>query len=164
MRVLLGLGGNLPATGVAFTKTLQHLAERGWLRDVSAVWRTPAVGPPQEDYFNAAVVVDVPCHPLDLLAHCLQLERQAGRDRRRETRWGPRVLDIDLLLAGGVVLVHPHLIVPHPHLHQRPFALLPACQVAGEWFHPRQLLTVRELANKVGRAGCEPVALAGWPV
>lgn len=164
MLVLLGFGGNQPGTAEAFLRALHHLARYGGLGAVSRVWKTPAIGPPQPDYLNAAAVLAVALHPVGLLDVCQGLEVRAGRDRRTEQRWGPRVLDVDLLIAQEVVLVHPRLLLPHPLLHQRAFALLPACEVAAEWRHPRFFATLGELLSAVDTAGCSTVRLPGWPV
>lgn len=161
--MLIGLGGNLPGTGAAFLHALRDFQGQGLLRAASRVWLTPAVGPPQPDYLNAAVVVDLPYHPLRLLASCQRLEEEAGRHRRNELRWGPRVLDVDLLLAPNLVLVHPCLELPHPRLPQRAFVLLPACEVASDWRHPRLGTTLAELLTTVDTRGCVPLNLPGWP-
>ncbi len=163
MLILLGFGGNLPGTGEAFCQALRHLAAYAHLGAVSRVWTTAAIGPPQANFFNAAVIVETRKHPLFLLELCQQLEAKAGRDRRSEPRWGPRVLDLDLLLAPDVILLHPRLSLPHPLLHQRAFALLPACEVAGDWLHPRRHATLRQLLTTVDTGGCSPVQLPGWP-
>jgi len=68
-----------------------------------------------------------------LLAELLRIEREAGRDRGTQSeRWGPRALDLDLLLYGDAVIAHPGLCVPHPHLHERAFVLVPLAEVAPE--------------------------------
>jgi 2-amino-4-hydroxy-6-hydroxymethyldihydropteridine diphosphokinase len=161
--VLLGFGGNRPGSGEAFCQALRHLASCARLDAVSRAWKTAAVGPPQPDYLNAAVVLELHTHPLHLLEVCQHLEAQAGRDRRTEPRWGPRVLDLDLLLVPDVVLVHPRLSLPHPRLHQRAFALLPACEVAGDWFHPRRHTTLHQLLSALDPGSSAPVHLPGWP-
>jgi 2-amino-4-hydroxy-6-hydroxymethyldihydropteridine diphosphokinase len=161
--LLLGLGGNLAGTPEALLGAIHHLELHAELRAVSRVWRTPAMGPPQGEYLNAAAVVEVQTHPLVVLQLCQRLEALAGRDRRREQRWGPRVLDLDLLLAPGVVLQHPDLLLPHPALHQRAFALAPGCEVAADWQHPRLFVTLAELLRRVDTTGCSPVQLPGWP-
>lgn len=163
MLVLLGLGGNLPGTPEAFRQALHRLEQHTCLRAVSRVWRTAAVGPPQPDYLNAAAVVEVQTHPIGLLDLCQSLEALAGRDRRAEQRWGPRVLDLDLLLAPGLVVRHPQLSLPHPRLHQRAFVLAPACEVAGQWRHPHRLATLAELLRSVDVSACSPVRIPGWP-
>lgn len=163
MYILVGFGGNLPDTAEAHRCALRLLTRHARVRAVSRIWKTPAVGPPQPDFLNAAVVVEINTHPLALLAACQRLEALAGRDRRTEQRWGPRVLDLDLLLARQVVMVHPRLVLPHPRLHQRTFALLPACEVAGDWWHPRRHATLRQLLAALPADCSAPLSVPGWP-
>jgi len=147
VRVVLGLGGNMGDSRIAFSECLLALAAEGRIIAVSRLWHTRAVGPPQPDYLNAAVLIEWPAGPRALLARCLELEAMAGRDRSAEVRWGPRVLDIDLLLAEKVVCRGPMLTLPHPRLHERRFALEPAAEVAPDWTHPLLGRTVLELAE-----------------
>jgi 2-amino-4-hydroxy-6-hydroxymethyldihydropteridine diphosphokinase len=126
---------------------------------VSSLWRTRAVGPAQADYLNAAALIEWPGPPRELLDHCLELEGAAGRDRSGGDRWGPRTLDLDLLLARGVVCRGPTLELPHPRLHLRRFALEPAAEVAGSWVVPTIGRTVEELAERSREA--EPDAIVG---
>ena len=148
LRVILGLGGNLGDVRDSFVNALGALSDIGRVGAVSRVWRTRAVGPPQPDYLNAAAVVEWPSSPRQLFARCLELERAAGRDRNREERWGPRALDIDLLLADSFVSVGPVLKMPHPRFHERRFALEPAAEIAPEWMHPLLGRTVAKLAEE----------------
>ena len=136
MRVVVGLGGNLGAPRDAFEQALQGLAAVGRVQARSGLYRSRAVGPPQPDYLNAAALLDTSCDLRSLLALCHELEAAAGRDRKREPRWGPRPLDLDLLIADGVVCRGPRLTLPHPRLLERAFALVPAAEVAGAWVHP----------------------------
>jgi len=95
---------------------------------VSSLWETaPVGGPPQDDYLNAVVIVDTVMAPRPFLAACLDLERVAGRERRE--RWGPRPLDLDLLLYGDAVIDAPGLRVPHPGITHRRFVLAPLAEV-----------------------------------
>ncbi len=149
MRVLLSLGGNQGQVSQAFAAALAALAGRFPLGARSSLWRSAPLGPPQPDYLNAAVLLEVDVHPLRLLALCHHLEAQAGRDRRNETRHGPRPLDLDLLLAESLVLEGPALTLPHPRLAERRFALLPAAEVAPTWRHPRLHTTLEELARRL---------------
>ena len=149
MRVLLGLGGNQGNVAEAFAAALAALAKRFPLGECSSLWRSAALGPPQPDYLNAAVLLHVDVHPLRLLAFCHHLEARAGRDRQREIHHGPRPLDLDLLLAESVVVEGPALTLPHPRLGERRFALLPAVEVAPTWRHPRLHATLEELARQL---------------
>ncbi len=147
LRVVLGLGGNLGDPGSAFAVALNAFADEGWIIATSRLWKTTAVGPEQPDYLNAAAVIHWPGGPRALLERCRALESEAGRDRSTEERWGPRVLDLDLLLAEGLVCCGPKLELPHPRFHERLFALEPAAEVAPEWLHPILGRTVTELAE-----------------
>ena len=148
LRVVLGFGGNLGDPAAAFAGALDALADEGWVIATSRLWQTRAVGPAQPDYLNAAAVVHWSGGgPRALLSRCRALEIEAGRDRTSEERWGPRVLDLDLLLAEGVVCAGPDLQLPHPGFHERRFALEPAAEVAPEWIHPLLGRSVLELAE-----------------
>jgi len=147
MRLIIGFGGNLGDPATAFAGALDALADEGWVLSTSQLWQTRAVGPAQPDFLNAAAVFHWPGDLSALLARCRELEFAAGRDRTTEERWGPRVLDLDLLLADGVVCRGPELEIPHPRFHKRRFALEPAAEVAPEWVHPLLGRSVSELAD-----------------
>ncbi len=92
----------------------------------SSIWETAPIGPDQPDYLNAVIVLSTIIGPRPLLEQCVALEREAGRVRRE--RWGPRVLDLDLLLYGGARLESPGLTVPHPRMVERRFVLAPLAE------------------------------------
>jgi 2-amino-4-hydroxy-6-hydroxymethyldihydropteridine diphosphokinase len=100
----------------------------------SRVYETAPVGPPQPDYLNAALLVEYEQSHLDLFDALLRIEIDLGRIRRE--RWGPRIIDLDVLLIRGVALVDARLVVPHPHLEERAFALLPLLDVWPDAVHP----------------------------
>jgi 2-amino-4-hydroxy-6-hydroxymethyldihydropteridine diphosphokinase len=147
VRLLIGLGGNQGAAYGAFSAAVAALAARVEVLSRSAVWRSEAHGPPQPDYLNAAVLVETGAHPSEVLALCRCIEADAGRDRTRELRWGPRPLDLDLLMAPGLVIETPALTLPHPRLAERLFALVPAAELAPDWVHPRLHRTLAALAG-----------------
>lgn len=147
MRILIGLGGNLGDAKTSIAAAVAQIGARFEVCRVSWVWRTAPVGPAQPDFLNAAMVVEAQAHPLQLLAACRLVEAAAGRDRCSEIRWGPRLLDLDLLIAEGVVIESPALTLPHPRLAERRFALLPACELVPEWVHPRLHGTLAQLAE-----------------
>jgi len=148
LRVLIGLGSNLGKPRAAFAQALEALAGVGRVTAVSQLWRTRPIGPSQPDFLNAAALLDWPAGPRSLLDRCRELEAVAGRDRAREEPWGPRTLDLDLLLATSAVCRGPVLELPHPRLHERRFALEPAAEVAPNWVHPLLGRTIEALAEE----------------
>ena len=157
IQVVIGLGGNLGDPVRAFTTALNEFSARGARVSVSRLWRTRPLGPKQPDYRNAAVLIGWPGGLSNLLATCRDLETAAGRDRTTEQRWGPRVLDLDLLLARDLVWRGPELVLPHPRLHKRAFALVPAAELVPDWVHPLVGRTIGELAAEARRS--DPSAL-----
>jgi 2-amino-4-hydroxy-6-hydroxymethyldihydropteridine diphosphokinase len=151
MRVVLGLGGNVGDSRRFFSDCLISLAADGLIMAVSRLWRTRAVGPSQPNFLNAAALIDWPAGPRSLLRRCRELEALAGRDRTQEERWGPRILDLDLLIAASVVCRGPHLEIPHPRLHERRFALEPAAEIVADWVHPALGLTIEALVEAARR-------------
>ena len=135
----VGLGGNVgdaaAALRIAFAE-LDTLPETRVLR-ASKLYRTPAWGvEDQPDFVNAAAMLDTGLGARPLLDHLLEIERAHGRERSADGRWGPRTLDLDLLLYGDAAIDEPGLRVPHPHLHERAFALLPLAEIAPETVIP----------------------------
>ncbi len=130
----VGLGGNLGDVATAIEQAcaaLDSLPATRVLRR-SRLYRTPAWGmTAQPDFINAAALLSTRLAPAALLAELLRIEREAGRNRDAQSgRWGPRALDLDLLLYGDVVIAQPGLSVPHPHLHERAFVLVPLAEIA----------------------------------
>ncbi|MFD0737925.1 2-amino-4-hydroxy-6-hydroxymethyldihydropteridine diphosphokinase [Lysobacter koreensis] len=135
----VGLGGNVgdaAATLRAALRALDGLAGTRLLR-ASRLYRTPAWGvTAQADFVNAVAMLETRREPQDLLAELLSIERGAGRDRSGDDRWGPRTLDLDLLLHGDTLIDEPGLHVPHPHLHERAFVLVPLLEIAPDLVVP----------------------------
>jgi len=163
MRLLLGLGGNLGDVAAAFAGAAAALSAHGRVVAASRVWRSAAVGPPQPDFLNAALLYETGDDAWRVLARAQRLECAAGRERERAVRWGPRQLDVDLLLAPGVVVESPALVLPHPRLAARRFALLPAAEVAPDWVHPRLRATLAELAARLDAADQPCAAIGDFP-
>jgi 2-amino-4-hydroxy-6-hydroxymethyldihydropteridine diphosphokinase len=111
-------------------------AEVATVRARSRVLETaPVGGPPQDAYLNAAVLVDYNGSPGALLDELLRIEADLGRTR--EVRWGPRTVDLDLLWAGDAIVDEPRLVVPHPRLAERAFALVPLLDLVPDARDPR---------------------------
>jgi 2-amino-4-hydroxy-6-hydroxymethyldihydropteridine diphosphokinase len=136
-RVVIGLGGNVGDVLAGFRVALAGLDATPGLRvvAVSPVFRTAPVGPvTQDDFLNAAALVSCALAPDGLLAVVQALEHEGGRVR--EERWGPRTLDLDVLWWEGRALELPDLVVPHPRLAERRFALAPLVAVAPDAADP----------------------------
>ena len=110
---------------------------------LSPIYETPPMGPPQPNYLNAVAEVETELGPRALLSHLKAYEVRAGRSPGR--RWGPREIDLDLLLLGPGSYQDGLLTVPHPGLTQRDFVLQPLCDLAPELVVPGQTRTVRAL-------------------
>ncbi|MBO9718492.1 MAG: 2-amino-4-hydroxy-6-hydroxymethyldihydropteridine diphosphokinase [Pseudoxanthomonas sp.] len=156
----VGLGANLgrpEATLRAAAAALEALPDSRLLA-LSRFYRTPAWGRlDQPDFVNAAALLQTGLAPQVLLEELLRIEQEAGRQRDPAERWGPRVLDLDLLLYGGQVIDRPGLRVPHPHLHERAFALVPLAEIAPAEPFPGHG-TVAEALRGIDPAGVEALA------
>ncbi len=133
-RVYLGLGSNLAEPRQQLEAALQALAEvaDSHLVAVSSFYASDPLGPPdQPRYVNAVAALDTRLAPLALLDATQAIEQQQGRVRKDE-RWGPRTLDIDILLFGARLIDEPRLQVPHYHLQARAFVLYPLADLAPE--------------------------------
>jgi 2-amino-4-hydroxy-6-hydroxymethyldihydropteridine diphosphokinase len=162
VRILIGFGGNVGDVTAAFASALDALAPEVHVLARSAVWRSAPLGPPQQDFLNAVALVETDAHPLTLLSLCRRLEEAAGRERSRAERWGPRPLDLDLLIAPGIVIESPTLTLPHPRLAERRFALAPAAELAPDWVHPRRHRTLAELVAAPALAAQPCERLGRW--
>ena len=131
-RAAVGLGANLGDAAASVRAAIQALEALPGTRLVAAsrLYRSAAWGvTAQPEFVNAVAVVDTSLPPRELLDGLLAIERRFGRTRVAGERWGPRTLDLDLLLFGDERMDAPGLQVPHPHLHERAFALLPLLEV-----------------------------------
>lgn len=134
-RVAIGLGSNLSDRLAQLRLAKAALAALAPVRASSRVYETePVGGPDQPRYLNAVALVDWEGSLEALLDGLLEIERGMGRVRRE--RWGPRTIDLDILLAEGIAVHGERLTVPHPHLAERAFALVPLLEVWPDARHP----------------------------
>lgn len=161
-RIFVALGSNLGDRGAHLRAARRALAAAEDMRVVAAsrIYQTAPVGPAgQDSYLNAVLELDAGLTPSALLLLLLGMERAEGRDRERESiRWGPRTLDLDLLLYGDRCVDGPGLTLPHPRLHERAFVLEPLCELAPDLVHP----TLGErLADQLARCR-DPAKVRPW--
>lgn len=131
-RVYIGLGSNLAEPLRQLQGALKALAQlpHTELAGCSAFYSSDPLGPPdQPRYVNAVAALDTSLEPLQLLDALQAIELDQGRERKDE-RWGPRTLDLDILVFGQRLLNEPRLQVPHYHMHARPFVLYPLAELA----------------------------------
>lgn len=153
----IGLGSNIGDKKEACLKALELLGRTIRVRKVSSFYCTEPVGyRNQEDFINAVAEVETALSSEQLLAACLAVEDKLGR--RRSVRWGPRVIDIDILLYGDSVIETSVLSIPHPLLHTRGFVLIPLCEIAPQAVHPvlkkSAALLLKELKNSYRVIAC----------
>jgi len=143
----IALGANLGDRAQNLRDALKQLDAISAVRvvAVSSFLENPAVGGPADSppFLNAAAEVSTMLSAANLLERLLQIERALGRERRE--KWGPRTIDLDLLLYGNEVIDTQDLIVPHPRLHERRFVLQPLAEIAPNLLVPGVNRTVSEL-------------------
>lgn len=164
----IGLGANLGDPAAQLRQALARLSRVPGVKilRVSAFYLTPPVGVLDQPWFiNAAVKVATSLEPVALLETLLQIEADLGRIRT--SRWGPRLVDLDLLLYNRLIMTTPKLTLPHPEMHRRAFVLIPLAEIAPQAFHPglgqtvsRLLATLPEadkaVVKKLAPAASEP--------
>jgi len=128
-RAVLSLGSNLGDRRRLLMDAVARLEHEVTVSAVSSVYRTPPWGPvPQDEFYNLVLAAEsADTDPYGWLGRCAELERAAGRVR--DIRWGPRTLDVDVILVDDIVSMDPDLILPHPRAHERAFVLLPWWEV-----------------------------------
>lgn len=158
MKYWLGLGSNLGDRLAILRAAADGLGAHGTVLARSRIFAASAVGgPPQPPFLNGAVLLETTLQPAEMLEACHAIERANGRAREQETvRWGPRTLDVDILLAGirGEQLIRvPGLIVPHPRLHERAFALAPLIDLDADLIHPAAGRALKSLLHDTHNKG-----------
>ena len=152
----IALGSNLGDSLTILENAVKVLAQTPGISLISrsSWYQTKPIGPPQPDYLNGCVTADVTLSPEVLLENLLTIEQQFGRVRRE--KWGPRTLDLDLILYGDLILDTPKLQLPHPRMRERAFVLVPLAEIAPDWVEPVSKLTMIKLHQQID---CSDVAI-----
>src|SRR3979411_221219 len=153
--VLIALGGNLGDVRTTFEKAIANICgmTRGVVLARSSDYATPPWGEEnQARFINACIEIDTSLDPHALLFTLHKIEHKFGRDRARETRGGPRTLDLDLIAYDDVSIQKPELTLPHPRLFERAFVLVPLLEIA-----PDRVIAGRSVADAVARTSTQGI-------
>jgi 2-amino-4-hydroxy-6-hydroxymethyldihydropteridine diphosphokinase len=153
-RCYLGLGSNLGDRAGAVRESIERLVSEGdiELKKMSGLYMTKPWGwESQPEFVNAVAEVETALGPRELLARAKSVENEMGRKRR--PKWGPREIDIDLLLYGDDVLKADDLTIPHPRIEERAFVLVPLLELAPDLVHPVKGSRLAESLEKLKRRG-----------
>jgi 2-amino-4-hydroxy-6-hydroxymethyldihydropteridine diphosphokinase len=151
----IGLGSNLGDSRSLLIKAIDRLRMHPQI-EVSAVSRwylTKPIGPPQPNYINGCAILQTSLAPLDLLSVLQAIETEFGRVRAEV--WGARTLDLDLLLSENQIIDLPTLQIPHPHMRERAFVLVPLAEIAPDWIEPKSGQSIAVLADRLECSGVQ---------
>jgi len=116
----------------------------------SSIYETEPVEIKDQEWFiNAVLEIETTVDASSLLQECLRIEKQLGRDRSSEKRWGPRTLDLDILFYGKEILSSESLQIPHPRMHERAFTLVPMLELNPDFEHPIIKKTIFEIHDEL---------------
>ena len=153
--VFLSLGSNLGDRRVNLREAIRRLGPEVIVTIESPVYETPPWGEEdQPTFLNMAVKADTDLLPMDLRDYVKHIEADMGR--KPSYRWGPRSIDIDILLYDELMMETPKLTIPHPRMHERGFVLVPLDAIAGEVRHPVLGVSIHELLQSVDTSGIVP--------
>ena len=143
----VGIGSNLGDRLDFMRRAIDELERDGIVvADRSSVYESPGIGfEEQPDYLNAVISIQTDLSPSQLLEAMLSVEKRLGR--KRERKWGPRTIDLDLLLYGNLIISEPGLEVPHPRMLERGFVILPLCEINPRIRHPVKDLLIADWAR-----------------
>jgi 2-amino-4-hydroxy-6-hydroxymethyldihydropteridine diphosphokinase len=130
VKAAIGLGSNVGDPVRNVKEAFNRLAEIGPVIAQSSLYQTKPWGVlDQPDFINAAAIIEVDCTARELLKKLLSIELAMGRERKDAERWGPRVIDLDILTFGDLEIDEPQLKIPHRHLFERAFVLAPLAEI-----------------------------------
>lgn len=148
MKVYISFGSNIGDREQQINEALNKLQQvcDTELITVSSLYETaPVGGVIQDDFLNGAAIVETSLTPIDFLNEIQRIELELGRERK--VHWGPRTIDLDVLLMDDYIIEHERLNVPHPYMHERSFVLIPLAEIAPEAVHPILNKSIKELVT-----------------
>lgn len=146
--VFLSLGSNVGNRLSQLRKAVALIRETAQIEKVSSVYETAPVGPiPQNDFLNIVLQIRTILAPQNLMLHLMHVEESLGR--KRDIKWGPRSIDIDILFYDQLVLNAAGLVIPHAHYSERRFVIEPLCEIAPHWVCPVRHKTMKETCLKL---------------
>lgn len=147
--VFIGIGANIGPVRENFAKALKNIEKCGRVVSVSSLYESDPVGPQDQPKFtNAVVKVKTELSPFELLDCLKAIEREMGRKKTK--RWGPRVIDLDIIFYGNLVISTDSLVIPHPRAHERRFVLEPLLEIEPDAWHPAKNMAVRDIHSGLG--------------
>ncbi len=149
-RVFLGLGSNIGNKRKNLINAIKLIDSHNHIeiKDISKFYLSPPYGfEEQESFINCVIEIATDLTPFDLLKVLKEMEKKLGR--KPTFRWGPRIIDIDILFYEDVIINEKELIVPHPDIQNRAFVLVPMVEIDSEFFHPLLKKTVYQLMNEL---------------
>jgi 2-amino-4-hydroxy-6-hydroxymethyldihydropteridine diphosphokinase len=148
--VYIGLGSNIGDREEQVLRAVHELRAFSRVKKISTLRETEPVGnTDQPKFINAVVEIETDYSPSELLQELLQVEEKMGRVR--ETKGGPRTIDLDILAYGNEIVNEQGLRIPHARMHERLFALEPMAELAPNWSHPALGKNISELISSVSR-------------
>lgn len=148
MIVFIGLGSNEGDRDANLSRGVDALNSLGAVLKISSIYETEPWGYlNQNKFLNQVVMMESVLTPFKLLQGLKSIERQMGR--RQTIRYGPRNIDLDILIYDNWVVDRPDLVIPHAEMHQRAFVLVPLCEIAPDLIHPRLQVPIMDLVKDV---------------
>ena len=149
--VFIGVGANLGPVHENFTRALRSMEKCARVLAVSSLYESDPVGPQDQPKFtNAVIKVETELSPFELLDHLKTIEKEIGRKKTK--RWGPRVIDLDIIFYGDLVISTDSLVIPHPRAHERRFVLEPLLEIEPAAWHPVKNMAVKDICSGLGNS------------